>query len=138
MSNANLKLYIFAAILLFISVDANVKLCIYEYIEEYVAVKHLQQDAMKYERRYDALKPLIPPHELVAYITDEELDPGVMHLAQYSMSPFFITTELSKCRYAVTNFTNIAFTKERLRYAESFGFKVLKKIDNTAMLLKKD
>ena len=131
-------MYIFAGILLFISMDANVKLCIYEYIEEYVAVKHLEEEVTMYERRYNALKPLIPRNELVGYITDEELDPRFMHLAEYCMSPFFITTKLEKCRYAITNFVNIAFTKKRLKYAESLGFKVVKKIDDTAMLLKRD
>ncbi len=131
-------MYIFAAILLLISVNANVALCIYEYIEEYVAVKHIEEEVSMYERRYNTLKPLIPHNELVGYITDEELDPRFMHLAEYCMSPFFITTKLEKCRYAITDFINIAFTKERLKYAESLGFRVVKKVDNSAMLLKKD
>ncbi len=138
MTNSRLKLYIFAGILLFISMDANIKLFIYEYIEEYAAVRHLEEEVSMYERRYNALKPLIPRDELVGYITDEELDPRFMHLAGYCMSPFFITTKLEKCRYAITNFVNIAFSKQRLKYAQSLGFKVLKKVDDSAMLLKKD
>ncbi len=86
-----LKLYILTAVIVFVSINANVFQCLYEVIEEYIPSIGFEDEVSLYDKRYGILKALLPPHELVGYLTDEDYNPRVFNLTQYAMSPFLLT-----------------------------------------------
>lgn len=132
-----LKLYILTAIIVYTSINANVFQCLYEVIEEYIPSIGFEDEVSLYDKRYGILKALLPPQELVGYLTDEDYNPRVFNLTQYAMSPFFLTYSI-KPRFVITNFTDYSKSDQRIRYVKDNGFVLIKKINNSIMLFKRE
>ncbi|HAO22107.1 MAG: hypothetical protein BWK80_50200 [Desulfobacteraceae bacterium IS3] len=132
-----LKLYILTAVIVFVSINANVFQCLYEVIEEYIPSIGFEDEVSLYDKRYGILKALLPPHELVGYLTDEDYNPRVFNLTQYAMSPFLLTYSI-KPRFVITNFTDYAKSDQRIRYVKDNGFVLIKKVNNSVMLFRRE
>ena len=84
--NNSIKIRIVMAVIILISLHSNAKNCVEE-----IALfnKRLSDEVSSYDRVFGTLKPLLPSHGSVGYITDME-DVKPFYLAQYALSPIFL------------------------------------------------